>query len=114
MTKALLTLVLVVLASTADAGPRVTVHKHYGARNSSDAVVGGFLGGLAGSVFGSWLNQPQSEDHSPPPPSPPPPAEVELKQWSPEWYSYCFNKYKSFNPQTGTYTGYDGVTYPCR
>ncbi len=30
------------------------------------------------------------------------------------WYRYCSAKYRSFNPNTGTYTGNSGKTYPCR
>jgi hypothetical protein len=30
------------------------------------------------------------------------------------WYDYCAAKYRSFNPQTGTYTAYSGKSYPCR
>ena len=31
-----------------------------------------------------------------------------------DWYAYCSSKYRSFNPQTGMYTGYDGVQRPCQ
>ena len=30
------------------------------------------------------------------------------------WYRYCAAKYRSFNPETGTYTAYSGKSYPCR
>ena len=33
---------------------------------------------------------------------------------SPEWYQYCAAKYKSFNPDDGTYLGYDGYRHPCQ
>lgn len=38
------------------------------------------------------------------PPPPPPPA---------NWYAYCASKYRSFDPRTGTYMGYDGRRHPC-
>ena len=25
----------------------------------------------------------------------------------------CMSRYRSYNPRTGTYTGYDGLQYPC-
>jgi hypothetical protein len=31
-----------------------------------------------------------------------------------DWIAYCSSKFRSFNPQTGMYTGYDGVQRPCR
>ena len=27
--------------------------------------------------------------------------------------AYCAQRYRSYNPRTGTYTGYDGLQYPC-
>lgn len=33
--------------------------------------------------------------------------------WTPEWQSYCSNKFRSFNPNTGTYRGYDGLNHFC-
>lgn len=27
--------------------------------------------------------------------------------------AYCAQRYQSYNPRTGTYTGYDGLQYPC-
>lgn len=31
-----------------------------------------------------------------------------------EWYDYCSAKYRSFNPDTGYYKGYDGQYHLCR
>lgn len=36
-----------------------------------------------------------------------------LEPWTPEWYRYCENRYRSFNPRSGTFTGYDGVQHFC-
>ncbi len=33
---------------------------------------------------------------------------------SDEWVSYCSAKYRSFDPDTGTYVTYSGETLPCR
>ncbi|MFG1361276.1 BA14K family protein [Xanthobacter pseudotagetidis] len=27
--------------------------------------------------------------------------------------AYCMSRFKSYNPRTGTYTGYDGRQHPC-
>jgi hypothetical protein len=32
----------------------------------------------------------------------------------PDWMSYCFSRYRSFDPATGTYMGYDGRRHRCR
>ena len=36
-----------------------------------------------------------------------------LEPWSPEWFRYCGDRYRSFDPDTGTFTGYDGVKRFC-
>lgn len=33
--------------------------------------------------------------------------------WTQSWYQYCQNRYRSFNPTTGTYRGYDGKDHFC-
>lgn len=33
--------------------------------------------------------------------------------WTKGWYNYCDNKYRSFNPRTGTFRGYDGRDHFC-
>lgn len=33
---------------------------------------------------------------------------------SDEWIAYCSAKYRSFDPDTGTYVTYEGDTLPCR
>jgi hypothetical protein len=32
----------------------------------------------------------------------------------PNWIAYCANKYRTFDPNTGTFTGFDGAQHPCR
>ena len=34
--------------------------------------------------------------------------------WSPAWYDYCSDRYRSFNPRTGYFKGYDGEYHFCR
>ena len=33
--------------------------------------------------------------------------------WSSEWYRYCENRYRSFDPDSGTFMGYDGKRHFC-
>jgi hypothetical protein len=39
--------------------------------------------------------------------------ESTLEPWTPQWYEWCDQRYRSFNPQTGTYRGYDGHDHFC-
>ena len=34
--------------------------------------------------------------------------------WTPEWYTYCAQRYRSFNARTGYFMGYDGLPYFCQ
>jgi hypothetical protein len=34
--------------------------------------------------------------------------------WTPEWYTYCAKRYRSFDSHTGYFTGYDGQPYFCQ
>jgi hypothetical protein len=42
------------------------------------------------------------------------PGTYALRPRSREWYDYCSRRYRSFNPQTGMYTGLDGEQYVCQ
>lgn len=90
----------------------------------------GIAGGLAaGALLGSALSQPRYYAQPPryyaaPPPvyAPPPayypaPAPVVVYRpapWSPGWYEYCSNRYRSFNPNTGYFLAYSGQYQFCR
>jgi len=34
--------------------------------------------------------------------------------WTPEWYDYCYSKYRSFDARSGTYQPYHGPRRFCR
>ena len=96
-------------------------------RSSDDAVAVGIIGLAAGALIGGALaSQPRYYE-----PEPtyiirePRPARVRryyrddyypatFEPWSSEWYSYCSDRYRSFNPRTGTFLGYDGLQHFCR
>lgn len=61
------------------------------------AILGGILGLGAGLAIGNANRAPAA-----------------YAPWSPEWYRYCDNKYRSFNPRTGYFLGYDGEYHFCR
>ena len=37
-----------------------------------------------------------------------------LEPWSREWFRYCESRYRSFDPGSGTFVGYDGREHFCR
>lgn len=76
-------------------------HHHHGG-----AVAAGVLGGLA---FGAMLGAAAA--------APPPPPPVYYRPYyaaDDDWLAYCASKYRSFDPRSGTYLGYDGLRHPCR
>ncbi len=78
--------------------------------NNGAAVAAGVIGGLAlGAAAASIAQQnsrPPAVYYAPGPAGPPP--------GSPEWYAYCSNRYRSFDPRTGTFMGYDGLRHACQ
>jgi BA14K-like protein len=46
--------------------------------------------------------------------APAPVVSYRAAAWTPEWYSYCEARYRSFNPSTGYFLGYDGEYHFCR
>jgi len=77
---------------------------HY-RRDRGGAVAAGVIGGLAlGAILGAAASAP--------PPAPGyygRPYAVDS-----DWLAYCSSKYRSFDPRSGTYLGYDGLRHPCQ
>ena len=73
------------------------------------AMIAGLFGLAAGAVIGGALSQSGSAA-----PAPAYSGQAPVYSGSPEWYQYCASRYRSFNPQTGMYRGYDGQLRPCR
>ena len=118
--------------ASADSWGRHGWHRPYHSdrhRGHGDAVAAGVIGLAAGALIGSALSQPQPTYVQPAPayaPPPPPPAyyppaparqttyyRASYEPWSRGWYQYCSDRYRSFNPNTGTYRGYDGLDHFC-
>jgi hypothetical protein len=100
-------------AATADAGaPVVNVqyygHRHGGYRhggyrrnNVGGAIAAGAAIGIIGGIIAS---QAQPRYYEPAPVYGAPVGDD----------AYCFSKYKSYDPESGTYLGYDGYRHPCQ
>jgi hypothetical protein len=82
--------------------------------NANDAIIAGTAGFAAGALFGH-ATQPRYV-------APPPravyvePGAVSYRpaRWSADWYSYCADRYASFDPGSGTFIGRDGMRHVCR
>jgi BA14K-like protein len=75
----------------------------------------GLIGFGVGAIVGSALTP--REVYVVPPPPPPAyygPVAYGPPPWSPDWYAYCSSRYRSFNPRTGYFMGYDGVPRFCQ
>ncbi|MGE4372046.1 MAG: BA14K family protein [Xanthobacter sp.] len=60
--------------------------------------------GIAGLALGAAAAAAMSNNNGPVYTSPPNDADA---------IAYCARKFRSYNPRTGTYTGYDGLQHPC-
>jgi hypothetical protein len=96
-------------------------HRHY---DGGDALAAGAIGLAAGALIGGALAQPAEpiyRDYDDGYYRRPVRVYREVapryydgaQPWSPGWYRYCANRYRSFNPETGTFRGYDGRDYFC-
>ena len=79
-------------------------YRHRGYRGRDAAIAGGIIGGLAlGAAIAGAAAAP-----------PPPVVYAPAYGARADWIAYCSSKYRSFNPATGLYLGYDGQYHPCR
>ncbi|WP_245454267.1 BA14K family protein [Aquabacter cavernae] len=65
-------------------------------------LVGGLILGAAAASAAQQAQQPPAVYYAPGPAA------------DPNWIAYCSAKYRSFDPRTGTYLGYDGLRHPCQ
>lgn len=135
--------VALVAATPASADWRRPYHRHYHGpvHHGDEALALGLFGLAAGAIAGAAIAgasepryvrrgyvYPDYPVRVGPPPDlaydtdayPPAPAgrsygqrQYGLTPWSPEWYRYCANRYRSFNPRSGTYIGYDNQAHFC-
>lgn len=78
------------------------------------AAVGAFGGGLVGAANSNWqglYNTAYNDCIRRQPVAAP--VGGYYAPWSPEWYQACSRNYRSFNPNTGNYVGYDGKYHFC-
>ena len=97
-------------------GGRYVQNNYYYKRNDGVSALGaGLLGFGVGAIVGSALTP--REVYVAPPPRPAPVytrAGYGPAPWTPDWYTYCYSRYRSFDPNSGTFIGYDGYEHFCR
>ncbi|MEQ1949976.1 BA14K family protein [Mesorhizobium sp. CN2-181] len=127
-------------AAQAGDGWRHNHYNHYNYNSSGDLVAAGVLGLAVGALAAGVATAPRYYEPEPVYVEPayrepvrvyrePRPAPYRgyyadepevvyatggLEPWSPDWYDYCAGRYRSFNPRTGTFTGYDGLQHFCQ
>lgn len=84
--------------------------------NDGAWIAAAALGLAAGAALGAAAASPPAVVTGPPASvqSGAPVTRNGILPWTPAWYEYCGGKYKSFNPQTGLYLGYDGKYHYCQ
>jgi hypothetical protein len=117
---------------SANAGERWRHNRHYRHSGDGDLAVAGLLGLAAGALVIGLAAQPTYREpiYVNPRPRPQRPYAdpygsgrdvvylddgyaAALEPWSPEWYDYCADRYRSFDERTGTFRGYDGQDHFC-
>jgi hypothetical protein len=99
-------------------------HYHRYHSDSGDLAAAGILGLAAGALVVGLASQPEPEPVYVNPYRQPRPRPVReypetvyldgvLEPWSRDWYDYCSDRYRTFNPQSGTFVGYDGQEHFC-
>jgi MFS family permease len=114
-----LTVAALTFTSSAEARHR---HRHHG----GSAAAAGIVGFAAGAILGGALAQPRYRSYDYYEPAPvyraPPPVVYRSapvyyanpEPWTAEWYAYCDARYRSFDPSTGLFYGFDGEYHFCR
>lgn len=124
-----------VLAPLSAANARDWRRHHHSHRGGGDALAAGVVGLAAGALIGSALSRSSPDYYEPRANYYEPRADYyepryvvrraparqyyptsyagTLEPWSPEWYDYCSDRYRSFNARSGTFTGYDGGQHFC-
>ncbi len=76
--------------------------RHHRGHDRGDAVLGGLA---AGAILGGIIASQQRPYYY-------------QGGYAPRYYggdadAYCFSRFKSYDPRSGTYLGYDGYRHPC-
>jgi hypothetical protein len=86
--------------------------RYYGRRNSGAGIAAGVIGGLAaGAIIGGAIASQQAQA-APGVVYQPAPGVVYADPGS-DADAYCAARFRSYDPRSGTYLGYDGLRHAC-
>jgi hypothetical protein len=120
-TRSLAAALALTVAAVSMIGPADARHRHR--HHHGDAFAAGVFGFAAGALLSGAFSQPRYYRSAPVYVAPPPPPViynpapvyyVRPAPWSPQWYAYCSDRYRSFDAQTGYFLGYDGNYHFCQ
>lgn len=80
--------------------------------NANDAIIAGAAGFAIGTLFGHVAAHPRYHRRVYVAPAYVPAYYVGRPGYY-DWIAFCSAKYRSFNPATGLFVGYDGRYHPC-
>jgi hypothetical protein len=83
-------------------------HGHY----HGGGIGAGIAGFAAGALIGGALAGSRGY-YAPPAYAGPPPAYYAPPPGPPDARAYCASRFRSYDPASGTYLGYDGMRHPC-
>jgi len=92
--------------------------RYYGRRNNVGPAIGaGILGLATGAIVGGALAQQQPQTYYEPGyqtyVEPGYTTGTVVQGTTQADVAYCMNRFKSYDPASGTYLGYDGLRHPC-
>ncbi len=99
MMKYVLAIALCLIATQADAQWRGRGWHHHGG-----GFAGGIVGGVIGGVIGGMMSRPQLQPYYAPQP---------YYQQPMDPIAYCMQRFRSYNPDTQLYFGYDRQFHQC-
>ncbi len=88
--------------------------RHRGGGIAAGLATGLILGGIIGASPYYYGGPPAYYGPAYYPPGYYGPAYGPRYYGPPGWQAYCFSRYRSFDPMSGTYLGYDGRRHYCR
>lgn len=92
-------------------------YRHY-RRHGNDAAAAAIIGLATGAIIaGALTTRVPQPTYVVPEYRPARPKVItlgsDLEPWTTGWYQWCDARYRSFNPKTGTFRGYDGQDHFC-
>jgi len=76
-------------------------------------IAGAIIGGALAAPYYGYGYGPGPYYYAPPPPPPPPGYGAPAAPVAGDAVAYCMQRFRSYDPQSGTYLGFDGQRHPC-